>query len=83
MRIFTKTELLIYIILSFIWDHVQIILAFLFTCFFSKSRTALVLTSVSYFYWTPFAFYRALWSFNNYLYSMLVEYFTILILLTA
>ncbi|RIA88469.1 hypothetical protein C1645_826331 [Glomus cerebriforme] len=84
MEIFTKTDPLVYIILFFIWGHVQIALAFLFTCFFSKSRTALVVTflivlcdvivslatesslrgqgsaSTSYFYWPPFAFYRAL-----------------------
>ncbi|GBB91646.1 hypothetical protein RclHR1_01900011 [Rhizophagus clarus] len=89
MEIFTKTEPLVYIILFFIWGHIQIALAFFFTCFFSKSRTALLATflivlcgvivslvnefsfkgqggdSVSYFYWPPFAFYRALSLINT------------------
>jgi hypothetical protein len=89
MEIFTKTEPLVYIILFFIWGHIQIALAFLFTCFFSKSRTALLVTflivlcgvvislvtefsfrgqggdSISYFYWPPFAFYRALSLINT------------------
>ncbi|RIA92292.1 P-loop containing nucleoside triphosphate hydrolase protein [Glomus cerebriforme] len=75
MEIFTKTEPLVYIILFFIWGHVQIALAFLFNCFFNKSRTALIVTffiiicsvlvslfvdSVTSFYWPPLAFYNAL-----------------------
>ncbi|CAI2173390.1 3335_t:CDS:2 [Funneliformis geosporum] len=84
MEIFTKTQPSVYIILLFIWGHVQIALAFLFACFFSKGRTALIVTflmvlcgvlvslataslfrgregaSTTYFFWPPFAFYRAL-----------------------
>ncbi|RHZ90058.1 hypothetical protein Glove_8g107 [Diversispora epigaea] len=44
MEIFTKTQPGVYILLLFIWGHIEIALAFFFSCFFSKSRTALVVS---------------------------------------
>ncbi|CAG8580036.1 3827_t:CDS:2, partial [Racocetra persica] len=44
MEIFTKTDPGVYVILFFVWGHVEIALAFLFSCFFSKSRIAMVVT---------------------------------------
>ncbi|CAG8641009.1 16181_t:CDS:2 [Dentiscutata erythropus] len=44
MEIFTKTGISVYVILFFVWGHVEIALAFLFSCFFSKARIALVVT---------------------------------------
>ncbi|CAG8698021.1 10354_t:CDS:2, partial [Dentiscutata heterogama] len=44
MEIFTKTDPSVYIILFFVWGHVEIALAFIFSCFFSKARIALVCT---------------------------------------
>ncbi|CAG8754990.1 25011_t:CDS:2 [Gigaspora margarita] len=44
MEIFTKTSPSVYIILFFVWGHIEIALAFLFSCFFSKARIALVVT---------------------------------------
>jgi ABC-type multidrug transport system fused ATPase/permease subunit len=43
MPFFTKVQPGVYIILFFFWGHVQIALAFFLSCFFSKSRTALVI----------------------------------------
>ncbi|CAG8488376.1 3725_t:CDS:2 [Paraglomus occultum] len=44
MQFFTLTNPGVYIILFFLWGHVQIALAFFFSVFFSKSRTALVIS---------------------------------------
>ncbi|CAG8563001.1 1690_t:CDS:2 [Ambispora leptoticha] len=44
MEFFTLTDPGVYILLFFFWGHIQIALAFFFTVFFSKSRTALVIT---------------------------------------
>ncbi|CAG8636281.1 17603_t:CDS:2 [Acaulospora morrowiae] len=44
MEIFTQTQPGVYIILLFIWGHVEIAMSFLFTCFFSKSRTGFIVT---------------------------------------
>ncbi|KAF9413059.1 hypothetical protein BGZ94_000850 [Podila epigama] len=43
MPFFTKVEPGVFILLFFFWGHVQIALAFFLSCFFSKSRTALVI----------------------------------------
>ncbi|KAG0053436.1 hypothetical protein BGZ89_002912 [Linnemannia elongata] len=43
MPFFTKIEAGVFILLFFLWGHVQIALAFFLSCFFSKSRTALVI----------------------------------------
>ncbi|KAG9307569.1 hypothetical protein G9A89_023134 [Geosiphon pyriformis] len=44
MEFFTLTQPAVYILLFFFWGHIQIALAFLLSIFFSKSRTALVIT---------------------------------------
>jgi hypothetical protein len=41
---FTKTAPGVYILLFFLWGNVQIVMAFLLSCFFSRSRTALLVT---------------------------------------
>ncbi|KAI8602336.1 hypothetical protein EDD21DRAFT_372164 [Dissophora ornata] len=43
MPFFTLVQPGVYILLFFFWGHVQIALAFFLSCFFSKSRTALVI----------------------------------------
>ncbi|KAF9914359.1 hypothetical protein BX616_008450 [Lobosporangium transversale] len=43
MPFFTKVDPGVFILLFFFWGHVQIALAFFLSCFFSKSRTALVI----------------------------------------
>ncbi|KAI9333102.1 hypothetical protein BDR26DRAFT_840473 [Obelidium mucronatum] len=43
LTFFTQTQIGVLILLFFIWGHVQIVLAFLFSTLFSKSRIALVL----------------------------------------
>ncbi|KAF9279124.1 hypothetical protein BGZ68_008118 [Mortierella alpina] len=43
MPFFTKVDAGVFILLFFFWGHVQIALAFFLSCFFSKSRTALVI----------------------------------------
>ncbi|KAG0365950.1 hypothetical protein BGZ54_005998 [Gamsiella multidivaricata] len=43
MPFFTKVQPGVFILLFFFWGHVQIALAFFLSCFFSKSRTALVI----------------------------------------
>ncbi|KAI8361481.1 P-loop containing nucleoside triphosphate hydrolase protein [Mortierella sp. GBAus27b] len=43
MPFFTKVQPGVYLLLFFFWGHVQIALAFFLSCFFSKSRTALVI----------------------------------------
>ncbi|KAF9437391.1 hypothetical protein BGZ76_000926 [Entomortierella beljakovae] len=43
MPFFTKVEPGVFLILFFFWGHAQIALAFFLSCFFSKSRTALVI----------------------------------------
>ncbi|KAG0052778.1 hypothetical protein BGZ83_002132 [Gryganskiella cystojenkinii] len=43
MPFFTKIQPGVFILLFFFWGHVQIALAFFLSCFFSKSRTALVI----------------------------------------
>ncbi|KAJ3235230.1 hypothetical protein HDU78_005301 [Chytriomyces hyalinus] len=43
LTFFTLTELPVLVIMFFIWGHVQIVLAFLFSTFFNKNRIALVL----------------------------------------
>ncbi|CAG8495571.1 10808_t:CDS:2 [Ambispora gerdemannii] len=44
MEFFTLTDPGVYILLFFFWGHIQIALALFLTVFFSKSRTALVIT---------------------------------------
>lgn len=44
MELFTLTDPGVYLLLLFIWTHVQIAMAFFFSTFFSKSRTALIVT---------------------------------------
>ncbi|RKP20028.1 hypothetical protein ROZALSC1DRAFT_28441 [Rozella allomycis CSF55] len=41
---FVKTDPGVYILLFFLWGHVQIIIAFLLSCFFNKSRNALIVS---------------------------------------
>jgi hypothetical protein len=41
LEFFTLTDSSVLILLFFVWGHVQIALAFLFSAIFSKSRTAL------------------------------------------
>ncbi|KAG0019644.1 hypothetical protein BGZ82_011827 [Podila clonocystis] len=43
MPFFTKVDPSVFLLLFFFWGHVQIALAFFLSCFFSKSRTALVI----------------------------------------
>ncbi|KAG0232000.1 hypothetical protein BGW42_008511 [Actinomortierella wolfii] len=43
LPLFTKVEAGVFILVFFFWGHVQIALAFFLSCFFSKSRTALVI----------------------------------------
>ncbi|KAF9186902.1 hypothetical protein BGZ51_001692 [Haplosporangium sp. Z 767] len=43
MPFFTQIDPGVFILLFFFWGHVQIALAFFLSCFFSKSRTALVI----------------------------------------
>ncbi|KAF9586403.1 hypothetical protein BGW38_005680 [Lunasporangiospora selenospora] len=43
MPFFTLVQPGVYVLLFFFWGHVQIALAFFLSCFFSKSRTALVI----------------------------------------
>lgn len=43
MPFFVKVQPGVYVLLFFFWGHVQIALAFFLSCFFSKSRTALVI----------------------------------------
>ncbi|KAG0321451.1 hypothetical protein BGZ99_003922 [Dissophora globulifera] len=43
MPFFLKVQPGVYLLLFFFWGHVQIALAFFLSCFFSKSRTALVI----------------------------------------
>ncbi|KAG0262066.1 hypothetical protein DFQ27_002566 [Actinomortierella ambigua] len=43
LPLFTKVEAGVFILVFFFWGHVQIALAFFLACFFSKSRTALVI----------------------------------------
>jgi len=43
MPFFTKVQPAVFLLLFFFWGHVQIALAFFLSCFFSKSRTALVI----------------------------------------
>ncbi|KAJ3113667.1 hypothetical protein HK100_001913 [Physocladia obscura] len=44
LDMFTKTSLLVLVILFFLWGNVQIMLAFILATLFSKSRIALVMT---------------------------------------
>ncbi|KAI1317508.1 hypothetical protein EDD11_008315 [Mortierella claussenii] len=43
MPFFTKVDPGVFLLIFFFWGHVQIALAFFLSCFFSKSRTALVI----------------------------------------
>ncbi|KAJ1561309.1 hypothetical protein HK405_004291, partial [Cladochytrium tenue] len=53
LSLFTRTERGLLLLLFFIWGHVQIVLSFFFSTFFSRSRIALVLSFL-----VPYTFKR-------------------------